>query len=72
MQAINGVRNCAVSKFDETLEVTANLNIDPKKTNVIIRGLLSVCVHEWVNALASSRNWKASSNLCVGRWKICL
>ncbi|KNB46662.1 ribosomal protein L1 [Blastocystis sp. subtype 4] len=42
MQAINGVRNCAVSKFDETLEVTANLNIDPKKTNVIIRGLLSL------------------------------
>ena len=30
------------AKFDETFEVTANLNIDPKKTNVIIRGLLSV------------------------------
>lgn len=72
MQAINGVRNCAVSKFDETLEVTANLNIDPKKTNVIIRGLLSVCVHGSPNAIASSRNWKASSNLCFGGRKVCL
>ena len=42
MQSITCVRNSAVAKFDETFEVTANLNIDPKKTNVIIRGLLSV------------------------------
>ena len=42
MQSIACVRNSAVAKFDETFEVTANLNIDPKKTNVIIRGLLSV------------------------------
>ena len=42
MQSIHCVRNTAPSKFDETFEVVANLNIDPKKTNVIVRGMLSV------------------------------
>lgn len=42
MQAIHCVRNCAVAKFDETFEVTANLGIDPKKTNQILRGMLMV------------------------------
>ncbi|KAK8800988.1 hypothetical protein WA588_001816 [Blastocystis sp. NMH] len=42
MQSIHCVRNTAPSKFDETFEVVANLNIDPKKTNVIVRGMLSL------------------------------
>ena len=42
MQCIHCVRNTAVAKFDETFEVTANLGIDPKKTNQILRGSLMV------------------------------
>lgn len=44
MQCIHCVRNTAVAKFDETFEVTANLGIDPKKTNQILRGSLMVIV----------------------------
>lgn len=42
MQSIQCVRNSAKAKFDETFEVTANLGIDPKKTNQILRGTLMV------------------------------
>ena len=42
MQCIQCVRNSATAKFDETFEVTANLGIDPKKTNQILRGSLMV------------------------------
>ena len=42
MQSIQCVRNTAVAHYDETFEVTANLGIDPKKTNQIVRGILMV------------------------------
>ena len=45
MQSINCVRNTARSAFDETFEVVANLNIDPKKTKQVVRGMLVVGVY---------------------------
>ena len=42
MQSIQCIRNTAVAHYDETFEVTANLGIDPKKTNQIVRGILMV------------------------------
>ena len=45
LQSITCVRNTARSKFNETFEVVANLNIDPKKTNQVVRGMLVVGVH---------------------------
>lgn len=36
------MRNSAKAKFDETLEVVASLNVDPTKTNQIVRGTVMV------------------------------
>src|SRR5580765_2217252 len=41
-EAIRIVKNRATAKFDETIEVAMNLNIDPRKSEQNIRGVTSL------------------------------
>lgn len=40
--AINKVKDCATAKFDETIEITIALNVDPRKADQMIRGTVSL------------------------------
>ncbi|GBQ50247.1 50S ribosomal protein L1 [Komagataeibacter sucrofermentans] len=41
-EAINLVKNNAKAKFDETVEISMNLGIDPRHADQMVRGLLSL------------------------------
>ncbi|MBD3267456.1 50S ribosomal protein L1, partial [bacterium] len=40
--AVNMIKKAATAKFDETIEITANLGIDPKKADQQVRGTVSL------------------------------
>ncbi len=40
--AIAKVKECATAKFDETVEITISLNVDPRKADQMIRGTVSL------------------------------
>jgi len=40
--AIIKVKDCATAKFDETIEITIALNVDPRKADQMIRGTVSL------------------------------
>ena len=40
--AVKVVKECATSKFDETIEVSMNLNVDPRHADQMVRGALSL------------------------------
>lgn len=41
-QAVNLLQQLAPTKFDETVELSASLNIDPKKTDQVVRGTVTL------------------------------
>ena len=41
-EACGLVRECATAKFDETVEVTMNLGVDPRHADQIVRGTVSL------------------------------
>jgi len=38
LDAINLIKECATAKFDETVEVSVNLGVDPRKSDQVVRG----------------------------------
>jgi large subunit ribosomal protein L1 len=41
-EAINVIKSCATAKFDETIEIAINLNVDPRKADQNIRGVVQL------------------------------
>src|SRR5690606_15193657 len=41
-EAINLVKQNAVAKFDETIEVAINLNVDPRHADQMVRGVTTL------------------------------
>lgn len=41
-EAVNIVKNNAKAKFDETIEIAVNLNVDPRHSDQMVRGVISL------------------------------
>ena len=41
-QAVSMIKGRATAKFDETIEIAMNLNIDPRKADQALRGVVSL------------------------------
>lgn len=41
-EAISHVKECAFAKFDETVDIVINLGVDPKKSDQMVRGAVSL------------------------------
>jgi large subunit ribosomal protein L1 len=64
--AIVKVKDCATAKFDETVELTIGLNVDPRKADQMIRGTVSLPhgIGKTVRLLALCREdrWKEATD----------
>jgi len=64
--AISKVKECATAKFDETVEITIGLGVDPRKADQMIRGTVSLPhgIGKTVRVLALCREdrWKEATD----------
>lgn len=67
-EAVKVVKSCAISKFDETVDIVMNLGVDPKQSDQGVRGMVSMPhgTGKTIKVAVFARGDKAAAALAAG------